>query len=174
MKSPRRAMLALLLLVTAIWGADEDLALKKGAKAKAEEINTALFNEEYSKVAALTHPKVVELAGGIEKMVAGMKAGIKDMKAKGIDFKSVKMDDAQDPVAVGSEIYIVVPFEIELAVPGGRLLQKSYVIGVTSDSGKSWAFINGDMDLQKIKIVLPNLPEKLRLPASAKPIFKKD
>jgi len=48
------------------------------------------------------------------------------------------------------------------------------VIGVSSDQGKSWTFVNGDLDIKKVKQVLPNLPAQLRLPERQKPVFEKD
>src|SRR5262249_25423816 len=153
--------------------AADNPSVKQVVKGKVEEINNALIKEDFAKVADLTHPKVVKLMGGREKMISAMESGIKDMKSKGYAFRSVKVDAASDPVTAGSDMFVVVPFLLEMKAPKGRLLQKSFVIGVSSDQGKSWAFVNGDLDVQKVKQVLPNLPEQLKLPERQKPVLEK-
>ena len=77
-------------------------------------------------------------------------------------------------MTAGDDLYIVVPFLLEMKAPGGKLLQKSFVIGVSSDQGKTWTFVNGDQEMKKIKQVLPDLPDKLKLPERQKPTFEKD
>jgi hypothetical protein len=61
-----------------------------------------------------------------------------------------------------------------MTAPGGKILQKSFVIGVSGDEGKSWVFVNGDVDIKQVKKVLPNLPDELKRPEKQKPVFKKD
>jgi len=154
--------------------AGDEAALKNVVKGKVEEIANAVIKEDFPKVADLTHPKVVELMGGREKMISAMESGIKDMKSRGLALRSAKVEDPSDPVAAGSELFVVVPFLLEMKAPGGKVLQKSFVIGVSSDRGKSWAFVNGDLDIKTVKKVLPTLPDQLKLPEKQKPVFEKD
>lgn len=156
-----------------VLGADE-VNFKQVVKGKVEEINQALIKEDFGKVADLTHPQVVRLMGGRDKMISVMEAGTKEMKAKGFAFRSVAVGNPSDPVAAGADLYAVIPFTLEMTAPGGKIVQKSFVIGVSSDQGKTWSFVNGDQEPKKIKQVLPNLPEKLKLPEQQKPIFMKD
>jgi hypothetical protein len=173
MKTHGAWFFALVLSCSAAQAAD-DASPKQVAKGKVEEMNNALIKEDFGKVVDLTHPKVVELLGGREKMIAVMESGTKDMKAKGFAFRSAKVDDPTNLVTAGSDQFVVVPFLLEMKAPGGKLLQKSFVIGVSSDKGKSWSFVNGDMDIKKVKEFLPNLPEDLKLPEKQKPVFEKD
>jgi hypothetical protein len=152
----------------------DDAAIKKAAKEKVEEMNNAIMKEDFGKVADLTHPRVVELMGGRDKMVSAMEAGTKEMKSQGYAFTSVKVDDPSDIVPAGPDLYVVVSFQMEMKAPGGRLKSKSFVIGVSSDAGKTWTFVNGDVDLKSVKQVLPDLPDKLKLPDKQKPVFEKD
>jgi hypothetical protein len=66
-------------------------------------------------------------------MIASMQSGTAEMKSKGYSIRSVKLEDATQPVAAGSDLFGIVPFEIEMAAPGGKILQKSFVIGVSGD-----------------------------------------
>lgn len=144
------------------------------ARARAEEINNALITEDYDRIVELTHPKLVELMGGRKKMITTMESGTKDMKAKGVEIRKVTVDKPGEIVKKRDESFVVVPFLIELKAPGGKLFQKSYVIGVSNDRGKSWKFINGSIERKKIETVVPSLPEELKLPEFQKPVFEKD
>ena len=168
--------ISLLALVLGCWTAQaaDTATIKQAVKAKTEEINKALIKGDFAKIADLTHPNAVKLLGGREKMIAVMESGIKDMKAKGFEFRSVKIYDPSDPVSAGTDLFVVVPFEMEMKIPGGKARAKSFVIGVSSDQGKSWTFVNGDLDIKKVKQVLPNLPKELKLPEKEKPIVEKD
>ncbi len=166
-------LFAVIVVVAPAFAADPP-SPKQVAKERVEELNTAVIKEDYAKVVDFTHPKIVELIGGREKMIAVMEAGTKDMKAKGFALRSVKVDEPSEPVVAGAEQYVVVPFLLEMKAPGGRLLQKAFVIGVSGDTGKTWTFVNGDLDLAKVKLVLPKLPEDLKLPKREKPVFEKD
>ena len=166
-------ILAVVFVTAPSFAADPPLP-KQVTKEKVEELNAAVIKEDNSKIVDLTHPKIVEMIGGREKMIAVLEAGNKDIKAKGFSFRLSKVDEPSEPVAVGTDQYVVVPFLLEMKAPGGRLLQKSFVIGVSSDAGKSWTFANGDLDIAKLKLVLPKLPDELKVPKREKPVFEKD
>jgi hypothetical protein len=173
MKSFLALLLALAVCCCASQAAD-DAPLKKIVKANVEEMNNALVKEDFGKVADLTHPKIVGMMGGREKMISAMQSGIKEMKSKGYAFSSAKVEDPTDPVPSGPDLFVVVPFQMEMKAPGGKLRGRSFVIGVSNDKGKSWVYINGDVDIKKVKELLPTLPDKLKLPEKQQPVFEKD
>lgn len=162
------------VLVLSCSAAADEAALKKIVKEKVEEINRAAIKDDFGKVADLTHPNLVRLMGGREKMISTMESAVKEMKSNGFVIRSARVDDPSDPIATGQELFVVVPFVLEMKVPGGKVLAKSFVIGVSSDKGKSWAFVNGDLDINAVKQVLPTLPNQLKLPEKQKPVFEKE
>lgn len=179
----------LILLVFCLTaGIADDKQPKKGAIAaedkpetvaerKANEVAQATVKSDFDKIADLTYPKVVEEMGGREKMIAAMKTGFKDMKARGFEFSSAKVEDASRLVAGGSDVYTIVPFTLEMKVPGGRATMKSYLLGISANKGKTWTFVDGagiGNDDRKAKKLLPNLPTELKLPKKEKPVFYKD
>ena len=184
MRSTSIYLLILACCLTSSARADDDAAtVKKTVKQKVQEINDAIIRADFATVADLTHPKVVQMMGGRDKMIATMQAGEKDMKAKGFSFLSTKVDDPSDTVTGGppaaviagaSELYVTVPFELKMKTPDGKMAVKSFVIGVSTDHGKTWTFVNGDLDPKQIKEVLPNLPARLKLPEKQKPVTEKD
>lgn len=152
----------------------DDAALKKTVAGKVEEMNNALINGSFAKIVDLTHPKVIEMAGGRDKMIAEIESTMKQLKEKGVEFRSAKLGDISDPAAGGDDIFVVVPFDLELKAPGGKLRQKTFVIGISPDKGKAWTFVNGDLDAKSVKQMLPNLPDALKLPERQMPKFEKD
>src|SRR5262245_45962480 len=103
-------MLARLALVCLVVGCSkvspEDAELQKSAKAEADKIQTALVKGDYDTVANLTHPKLIEMMGGREKMLDLTAKGLGALKAQGIEIKSVKVLDPLPPVKSGKETYI--------------------------------------------------------------------
>jgi hypothetical protein len=149
---------------------------EKVAKSKANEVVQATIKGEYDKVADFTYPKVVEMMGGREKMISVMKTAFKEMKAKGFETRSVKVGDPSPLVAGNTEVYTIVPFTLEMKVPGGSAIGKSFLLGISADKGKTWTFVDGSgiSTEKKKKKLLPHLPEELKLPKPEKPVFHRD
>jgi hypothetical protein len=96
------------------------------------------------------------------------------MKEEGFAFLSSKVEDPADIVEQGPDLYVVVPFALEMKAPGGKVTSPGFVVGVSSDRGKSWAFVNNPKDPAALKQILPDLPDRLKLPERKKPTFEKD
>lgn len=151
-----------------------DDALKQFIVERVQEMNNATITGDFAKVVDLTYPKIVEAMGGRDKMLSSTEAVMKAMKAKGIELRSCTPSTPSDPVKSGSELFVVAPFVMDLKIPGGRLLQKTFVIGISGDTGKSWSFANGDLDRTILKQLVPSLPEALKLPEKQKPVLEKE
>lgn len=107
-------------------------------------------------------------------MLSSIQDGLNEMMSQGFGFLSAKGGESSNPVAAGMGLYLVAPFDLVMKAPGGKLLQKSYGIGVSRDQGKTWIFVNPPEDPKMIKKVLPNLPERLKLPEIQGPFLQKD
>ena len=149
-------------------------ALKARIKKDVEDLNNAIIKEDFAKVADLTLPNIILLAGGRDKMIATMTAGNAKFKADGIVFSAMTVHDPEDPVAVLDERYVVVTYQLEMKAPGLTMSQPTFVIGFSDDQGKSWHYVNGDVKLENLKKILPHLPDTLKLPEHKEPTVKKD
>ncbi|HWG46107.1 MAG TPA: hypothetical protein VN688_25320 [Gemmataceae bacterium] len=174
MKSP----FASSLVVLGLWipcSVATDTKPEQVAKAKAEEVLQATLKGDFGKLADLTYPKVVESLGGRDKMIAKLEASSKEMKSKGVTFRSVKVGDVLQLAPSDSHLFALLPMTLEMKIPTGTITVKSFLLGISSDKGKTWTFFNGDkMDDEKAKKLLPSLPAKLKLPKKEKPVFRKD
>jgi hypothetical protein len=168
-----RVLVCLAALAVAHSTASADrAATNKLLKAKVESLNRALIDGDFGKVVDMTHPKIVRLMGGRDKVIALMSTGIKEMTSQGFALDSVAVEDPSEPVSGGGELFAVVPFVLKMKAPGGKLVSRTFVIGVSGDRGRSWLFINGDVGRSMVKQVLPNLPDQLTLPERQKPTLE--
>jgi hypothetical protein len=170
----RFAPFVLLFLISQMTLASDDAAIKQLVKEKVQDMCDAILKDDFGKVVDLTHPKIVELMGGRKKMISTMEAGSKEMKSPEFTLLSIKANSPSDPVKSGSDLYLTVPFEMEARTPDGKFIQKSFTIGLSGDGGKTWVFVNGDVDIKLVKQILPNLPDSLKLPEREKPVKKKE
>jgi hypothetical protein len=140
---------------------------------KVDEISAALISGNFAKVVDLTYPKVVQMVGGREKMIDLLKAGTQEMLAHGSAITAVVVGTPSEFRTVGKEVFVVVPSSITLSVPGGKLTQKSFTVGVSSDAGRTWFFVDANnLGGEKIKMVFPTFPATLQLPPRP-PVFER-
>jgi hypothetical protein len=145
-------------------------------KQKAGEVGHAFLTGDYAKVADLTYPKIVEALGGREKMIATTDAEMKKLKAKGISFKSYAAKDPGEFHTEAGHTFTVVPTVVEMTIPGGRAVSKSFLLAISADGGKRWTFVDGSgvRSPEARDKSLPKLPAALKLPPEEEPQVIKD
>ena len=145
-------------------------------KTQATEMAESFMKEDYATLAKYTYPKIVELMGGKDNMIAILKKGVEDMQKKGVTFKSVSVTPTSLKAKAGKEIHTIVAQTIVMGVPGGTLTSNSYLLAITADNGKTWRFVDTAQmtDMDKIKSVFPNYNPDLKIPKKDPPIFNKD
>jgi hypothetical protein len=164
-----------LALATATAKAADDAKLKQLVKEKGQETSNALVKGDYAKVVDLTFPRVVQLGGGREKMIALLKKGVQDMKSRGITFRSAKVETPNQIAKAGRSLIAIVPFTLEMRIPQGKATQKSFLLGISDDDGKSWTFIDGSkLTQENVKMFVPDFPKTVKLPEKQKPVIEKD
>src|SRR6185503_9305673 len=138
--------------------------------AQARELEEALARKDYAKVIDLTHPKVVEVGGGREKLLAAMNSEMKSMEAEGVTLLSSTASPASQFVSDAGGIYAVVPVTTKIKAQGGIFQTEGSLIGVSTDGGQNWTFVDATgKDQTELKKVLPNF-DKLKLPAEKAPV----
>lgn len=119
----------------------------------------------------LTFPKVIEAAGGREKMMATMKNEIKEMETEGVVLLSTTPGPPLNVVHEAGSIYAVVPITLKIKAQEGIYQTEGTLIGVSGDAGASWTFIDAaGEDEKKLRMLLPNTLDKLKLPAEKPPV----
>lgn len=119
----------------------------------------------------LTYPKVIEAAGGRDKMIAALDKGMKEMESEGVSVLSSTAGAPIQVVHVQKWIYAVVPTNLKVKAKDGVFRTESSMIGVSSDQGAHWTFIDaGGKDHTQLKSYLPAPADTLKLPAEKEPV----
>jgi hypothetical protein len=137
---------------------------------QAKQLETALASKDYGKVVDLTHPKVVELAGGRDKMVAVATHEVQSMEAEGVVILSSSYGAPTQFVSDTSGVYALIPVVSKVKATDGIFQTEGCLIAVSTDGGQNWTFVDASgKDQTELKKVLPNL-DKFNLPPEKKPV----
>lgn len=167
---PRIAILALCSLAGAQTDPRSDLV-----KQKAEELGKATVAGNFGLVLDMTYPKILEQAGGREKALGIIESQMKTWKDQGITIIAFRIGDPSEFKTGGSELFTVIPTEVDAKLPDGKMTGKSYLVGVSSDRGKTWFFVDGaQLNEESIKSMFPKFPVGLKLPAKTPPVVTKN
>lgn len=144
--------------------ADEKLAAS--VMKFATEMRDAILKDDLAKVIDTTYPGVVKSMGGRERAIELSQEAMKQIKAKGLEITGCKLGDPGEFYPEGENLFVIIPTENEMTFAKGKILSKSYLLGVSSDKGQTWTFVEGAgiQSQEERDKVLPKLPEKLAFP----------
>lgn len=143
-----------------------DAKVRQLIKRLVEEQQQALIRGDYARVVDMTLPKVIESLGGRDNAITEIKALVERVKSYGITFKLEGVEMPTDFAKAGNTLYAVVPYTLQMSGAGMQITQTGFVIGVSSDEGQTWTFIDGG-DAEGLRRFLPDLPKQLRLPQAS-------
>ena len=167
----RHILLALLVSIAPVLAEELSPTIKREAQKCAD----ALVKSDLDGVVLYTHKRVIEGMGGKEAMTATIKRGMEQMKAQGVAIEKATVGEPGKTQKVDTWTVVLVPNEIFMKVPDGKLEQDSHLLGISEDDGKTWAFIDvGNISQQQLDQIFPELAGKVDLPEKQKPVFKKD
>lgn len=114
--------------------------------------------------------ELLELMGGLDKMVASIQQSKKDFADKGVAIEKVEVDAPKRIVLSGQDRYAMVPQRSVMKLPEGRILSHANMLGISKDGGTTWKFADGSaMDKRTAKKVFPSFPDDLELPKQQLP-----
>jgi hypothetical protein len=141
------------------------LALQN-AEDQARAVADAMIAGDFRKAVLATYPKVVEMNGGAARMEKLMVDGSAQMLSDGVRMELATIGAPTWSDLSGARWFAVLPETVTLRTPTSRLVQDSYVLGVSEDHGASWRFIDGaGLNERNLKVLLPDAPATLKLPA---------
>jgi len=139
--------------------------------AQAQEVNDAFRRRDFARMVDMTYPKVVEAAGGRDKMIAALAKGLKEMETEGVVVLASTAAAPSQIVHVSGWIYAVVPTSLKVKAKDGVFQTESSMIGLSSDSGANWTFIDaGGKDHTQLMTMLPAKVDKLNFPVEKDPV----
>jgi hypothetical protein len=147
--------------------------ISEQAKRNAQECANSVVSADYDTLVRFTHPRIIEMMGGKENMIKAVKDSISQMKSKGVDFVSATVGDAGNQINVDDLIVFTIPQKIVLKAPTARITQESFLLGISSDKGVTWVFLDlGPITEEQFKETFPELSGKVAMPPKKKPLIE--
>lgn len=138
---------------------------------QAKEVGDAFTRRDFGRFIDLTYPKVIEMAGGREQMIAGFTKELKEMEAEGVRLLSSTVGAPTQFVHDTGSIYAVLPIILKVRAQDGIFQSEGNMIGVSTDGGANWTFIDASgKDQKELSAILPNAVGKLTLPREKPPV----
>lgn len=139
--------------------------------AQAQEVNDAFRRRDFARMVDMTYPKVVEAAGGRDRMLASFTKEMKEMEAEGVTVLSSTAGAPTQTIHISGSVYAVIPTTLKVKAKDGVFQTEGSMIGISSDGGKNWTFIDaGGKDQKQLKSILPDAVDKLNLPPEKQPV----
>lgn len=158
-----------LLFPLAVSAQESDSAMLKLVKDKAQAMVTATLKGDYEEVVKATYGPALETLGGSDGALETIKQQMDQMKASGMKIVKFDLGDPKKIFSTPEMAFVILPTSTEMSIPQATVNAKSYLLGLSSDQGKSWKFVDGSGLASKPEW-LPKLPEGFELPKLSNPI----
>jgi putative membrane protein len=144
------------------------------AQSQAKAMFQAFMRGDADRYLDYTPPRLVELAGGkakfiqtIRTLVANVHAGL---HAEGFSIRSATAAAPQQIVRPRPGIVqVIIPTETVIVGPGFEGRQSSYLVGLSSDDGQTWKFVDtGGLGGDQFRKLFPECSRELKIPATWK------
>lgn len=132
---------------------------------QASKVSEALMKNDCETLIKHTHPKVVEMVGGKEKMISVIRQGTEAMAQQGVSIEKVTFGEPSMTVEAGDEIHCLIPQVIYMKIPQGRIRTEASLLAVSRDRGKNWFFVDtANLNMENIGQVFENYNPALVIP----------
>lgn len=143
---------------------------ERAAREQAKQIGDAMVVGDLRHVIAMTHPKVIQAAGGPERMYVQMHQTADQMRADRFEFESVDIGAAYWSDLGGDAWYVLLPQTIFMRTPRTGLVQDGSLLGISEDRGVTWKYVDvSSIDEKLFRRLFPGAPARLPIP-SKKPL----
>lgn len=137
-----------------------------------DTLTDAFIKQDFKTMMRYTYPGLIAKAGGKDKLLAQITQEMNNIAREGIFFDSMRTGSPAMFVNAGKEIHTLIPQTLFLKTPRGILKSESHLIGITSNQGQTWYFLDAaNADKENIKEILPNYNFHLVLPPYKKPVI---
>jgi hypothetical protein len=158
------------VLLTAVVPARADETVADRARKQAALMYQAFLRGDFDTFVSFTHPKVVRLMGGPEKVKAELAKVLADGKAQGISVRSATVSPPQQITRSGAHaVQAIVPTELVMVAPGKEGRQTSFLLGLSPDDGRTWKFVDtARVGGEAVRKLFPECSPALKIPSRPK------
>ena len=168
----RFVIVAVLLSSMLVCAADDSIANIRVAFDRA--VQAAVVGDAET-ILDSTYSGLLEQVGGRDAMRSMVIKNLNDLKERGMAVVGTEIVSISEPLQAGDELHAIVRAKRTVKAPGGRQIQDTFMIAVSSDGGQNWTFVDGPQLTPKhIEALFPDFNEALELPETAPPVFEKD
>ena len=140
-------------------------------RAQASRMATAFINADYTTFIHYMHPKVVQLSGGADNLKQQLAQMTRQMSIGGMTFSSVTVDSASDIIKAAVTLQATIKQHTTVKLSQGRSVATSTLIGMSSDNGLHWKFVDThNKTIEDMRQLLPNLSASLVIPPTQQPV----
>ena len=141
-------------------------------KIQAMEMAKSLLKKDFTTFAKYMHPKVIEMAGGKEKLLQRMDTANSAMTQFGAEIKKILIGHPAAVVNYKNELQTTLPQTTELQTGFGNVTLETTIIAISTNGGKNWYFIDTSIyNVKEVKKSLPNISPDLVIPRPKEPKF---
>lgn len=146
---------------------------KTQIKQQAQLMANATIKGDYKTLVKYTHPKIVNMMGGKEKMIAVVNKGVSQMQTNGITFKQALIGEPGNILNTGTGLYAVIPQKLIMNANGRTMTTTSSLLASSTDKGKTWYFTDaGNISDEQLKQLFPGVLGKLTIPKRTMPVVE--
>jgi len=139
-------------------------------KIQAMDMARALIKNDFNSFVGFMYPKIVEYAGGREKLKQNMDSASEAMIKFGVEFKKIIIGDPGPIVSFQNQLQCVVPQTTTLQTLLGQVEAETSLVAISADKGKKWWFVDTNIyKADKLKKILPELSAALVIPPQKEP-----
>ena len=132
-------------------------------KTQAAELCKATLAGDFGKLVDYTYPKVIQMLGGKEKMVAAITQEAKQNIPEGFILQAVDVDTPIQIEKIDTQLFAVMPITITVKTPNGTGTNDNWLVGISIDDGHNWTFIRG-VEQKRFDSMFPNAAGKIKIP----------
>ncbi len=154
----------LALLAASLLSAADDAAIE----AVHDDVNTlvlALEKEDFAAILDLTHPKIMEKAGGRPALEAALRTAYAQCKKIGMKIKMAEFPAPPTFHKGTQNEFVIVPTRTMIALMGKNIDSSQYQLGIRKIGEPKWAYVDGTtLTKELILLLFPDFPKDLELP----------
>ncbi|HXC04799.1 MAG TPA: hypothetical protein VNZ86_08605 [Bacteroidia bacterium] len=159
------AVLLVISLFQAGCGQTDTSQYRASVKASADSMAQFLLKKEYTSFARFTHPKIIEMLGGREKMIQVISQSLSQMDSSGFKITGVVIGAPGPIIRADNQLQCILTQNMQMNVNGKTNATLSNLVAVSFNEGKSWVFIDCQKkNLEEVRNVFPELSNKLEIP----------
>lgn len=130
----------------------------------------ALIKKDFPTFLKYMHANIIEMAGGKDRLLQRMDTVNAMASQFGASIKKILIGNPGNIVNYKNQLQVILPQSSEMTSGFGSFSLETTLIGISSDGGKNWQFIDTSIyNLKEVKKAMPDLSPELKIPPPAPP-----